>query len=333
MVDSKYKHAVRNRHGFTLVELLVVIAIIGILIALLLPAVQAAREAARRSQCLNNLKQIGLAMHNFHSARKSFPTGAATDGPPPSSSTANWCRSLRFTNTYVSPAATDKFMGPPWTVLILPFLEEGSQFQSVHLNAAFYNASALVPPPNDTLIVPTKVFTCPSYPFLDRYPTTTNYLGCQGGPLTPQAGGPAVAVPECANTTGQRTWFSNGVLYAGSKVKVKDITDGTSKTIMVGESKYTIIAWAGSAKSDNAAVSTILGSTMDQINLVEMSESLITSGVANYSMRIYGSYHTGGCHVALADGSARFLSENIDLNVYRQLGPRNDSLPTVGDWQ
>jgi prepilin-type processing-associated H-X9-DG protein len=124
-----------------------------------------------------------------------------------------------------------------------------------------------------------------------------------------------------------------GVLYAGSMVNVFDITVGTCKTIMVGESKYTIIAWAGSAKSDNAAVSTALGSTMEQVNLIEMSDSLIAGGVANYSMRIYGSYHSGGGHFLMADASARFVSENIDLNLYRQLGPRNDGLPTSGAWQ
>jgi prepilin-type N-terminal cleavage/methylation domain-containing protein len=332
MVDSTMSRRARRR-GFTLVELLVVIAIIGILIALLLPAVQAAREAARRTQCSNNLKQIGLALHNYHGARRMFPPGATIDGPPPLSSTTNWCRGLKFTATYTAPPTTDKFMGPPWTVWILPYLEAGAQFKSVHLNAAFYNAAAVVPPPNDTLLVPMKSFTCPSYSYLDQYPATTNYLGCQGGPLTPQAGGPAVAAPECSNTTGQRTWFSNGVLYAGSKIKVKDITDGTSKTIMVGESKYTIIAWAGSAKSDSAAVSTVLGSTMEQVNLIEMSDSLIAGGVANYSMRIYGSNHSGGCHFLMADASARFVSETIDLNVYRQLGPRNDSLPAGGGWQ
>jgi prepilin-type N-terminal cleavage/methylation domain-containing protein/prepilin-type processing-associated H-X9-DG protein len=318
MTFNRFRRDSQRRQGFTLVELLVVIAIIGILIALLLPAVQAARESARRTSCKNNLKQLGLAAQNYVSARKMFPPGLAADVQAPGNLGATtWCNGMTFNGS--------SYFGPPWTVWLLQYFEEGAQFKQIVFNVPFSDGSANLPPPNLQLLTELQVLRCPTtgqdsrdIAFDPTYRFHSSYLGCQGGG----------AVPECtgggSNPPGSsRAWFSNGLLFAGSKIKPSHVTDGTSKTILIGETKHGGGQWAVSGKSGSTAVTKILCGTYEQINY--FSDYLDFLSWASYRMSSFGSLHPGrGANFVLGDGSVQWLSETIDLAIYRRLGQRAD---------
>lgn len=330
MLNNRCVSSMR-RVGFTLVELLVVIAIIGILVALLLPAIQAAREAARRSQCTNQLKQLGLALQNCHDARRMFPSGCIADKTPPRWSppaSVSWCNSLAsmsFTpRTGPSAGTTSKYLGAPWTVSILQYLEEGSQFGVIDFGAPFLDATTTVPNPNKALLIRLGIYQCPTTTeALNEFPLATTYLGCQGGGDTKECFGTSTSdlVPN------ERTMYSNGILYAGSRVNMKHITDGTSKTFLVGETKHGNGEWAASAKIDGAAASPVLGSTFHPPNLYPAPPIR-----AHYQMSSFGSGHSSGCNFAMADGSVHFIPDAIDLATFRSLGQRDDGL-VLGTWQ
>lgn len=290
------------RRAFTLVELLVVIAIIGVLVALLLPAVQAAREAARRTQCKNNLKQLGLAMHNYHDTFRVLPPGYVSNNPgvPNNSS---WCR-------------TGGVQGAPWAVLILPFLEQGALHAKFDFNVPFQDTSNQMGPPNNAVVVPLEAYHCPSDVRLTANPIYTSYVGVQGGG----------AAPDCGNTScsaaNERTMYVSGLLFAGSKIGFQHILDGASNVFLLGESRYGGAAWGASAKQDTCSYVQNLAGAQDQINLYK------TPGV--HETRGFSSYHVGGCHFTMADGSVQFVSQTIALDTYRQLARRDDGLPTGG---
>ena len=291
-----------RRRGFTLVELLVVIAIIGVLVALLLPAVQAAREAARRTQCSNNLKQIALAIHNYHDSMKVFPPGYISSRPgiPGSSS---WCRSGGVQRA-------------PWTVLILPYSEQGNLHSKFNFNVVFQSTSNQMDAPNDAVVVPIKMFQCPSDIRLSRNKNWNSYFGVQGGGATPDCGNTSCSAPN------ERGMWVSGMLYGGSKLGFQHATDGTSNVFLIGESRYGGAAWAASAKQDSCAYARNLAGAQDAINLHK--------GQGVHDTRGFSSYHPNGCMFSMVDGSIHFVSQNIDLAMYRQLGQRDDGLPTGG---
>ncbi|MEX0818470.1 MAG: DUF1559 domain-containing protein, partial [Pirellulaceae bacterium] len=163
-----------KHRGFTLVELLVVIAIIGILVALLLPAVQAAREAARRMQCSNNLKQLGLALHNYHDTLKTFPPGYVSNRPGVEGS-SSWCRS-------------GGVQGAPWTALILPYMEQQNLHDQFNFNVPFQATSNQMAPPNSNVVIPLDTYSCPSDVRLGSNPLWNSYFGVQGGGTAPDCG-------------------------------------------------------------------------------------------------------------------------------------------------
>lgn len=293
------------RKGFTLIELLVVIAIIAVLIALLLPAVQQAREAARRSQCRNNLKQIGLALATYEETHRLYPPGYVSQRPANPASTT-WCRT--------NGGSSGQFAS--WTILILPQLDQRAVYKKMNFLVPFQATSNQMAAPNDQWVKKMPVYQCPSDSDIPQNPTFGTYYGVSGGGAT----------YDCTSTgctpAGERCFYHSGILYAGSSMRPSKITDGLSNVFMVGESRYADSAWGASAKQDGCAYAKNLAGAQEQINLYPNRGYQQTRG--------FSSFHRGGCFFSLADGSAHFVSQNIDLSVYRQLGRREDKLPKGG---
>ncbi|QDT62823.1 DUF1559 domain-containing protein [Calycomorphotria hydatis] len=333
--------------GFTLVELLVVIAIISLLIALLLPAVQQAREAARRSQCKNNLKQIGLAMHNYHDNYRTFPPGCVFHGSVSSSASARAnreadpCDEVQPTNTVDFDAICWS-----WNAYILPFMEEANRYEKldvgrnpgeVVLQAVGSDGSAGTLDDDHELVLaiqnPIESYRCPSSPgpqqndrvnfFLDGcyaspqtnsiQSATTNYVGSNSSTLI----FPRMSSSKCDSSA------SDGVLFVNSRIRMRDITDGTSNTILVGERGYGFIRDGASnppAIDDfsDAGAAIFTGWTSDDSNGSRMAFAGGRRGINNFAttnMFGYNSYHVGGAQFVMCDGSVQFLSENIELRT------------------
>jgi len=304
--------AVRAR-GFTLIELLVVIAIIAILVALLLPAVQQAREASRRSACKNNLKQIGLALHNYHDVYSVFPPGWVGIG-------TNWSTESNYCSTNLDEG------GAPWTVHILPMLEQAGLFNLFDLNRRFSDAGIVVPTPNRDHVIPLSVYKCPSDPLNSMFPLRLNYVGIQGARFN-------TAVDTLCHNGNGRLTIRTGTLFVNSSIRMRDLSDGSSNTMIVGESRYfpsksdaPYRSWATSGKMGGSGGIITAAVAHLQINIYDTYDpppTGIASHIAPVS-RALSSTHTGGCHVALGDGSVRFLNENMDLSTHWQLAHRSD---------
>jgi prepilin-type N-terminal cleavage/methylation domain-containing protein/prepilin-type processing-associated H-X9-DG protein len=301
------------RRAFTLVELLVVIAIIGILVALLLPAVQSAREAARRMQCTNHLKQIALAMHNYHGTHQTLPYGSG-----------DCC-----------DRSNPRAWGGVWPTMILPQLEQ----QNLHSAIDFNKHTQDLPANIVQSIVP--FYVCPSdgnasNAVLDKRfshnPTKAMglwYTACMG-PTTPDQcpfcnGGappspgnyccqghnwgtlPGDGYPE-GNSVGMFGRFRNAITFG-------EVRDGLSNTIMLGETLPKTCAFISMyAVNFNVTSTTIPINTRDSDELSPGTNWWRTSG--------YKSQHGGGVNVAMGDGSIQFMTENIDYRLYNNLGTR-----------
>ena len=307
------------RRGFTLIELLVVIAIIAILIALLLPAVQQAREAARRSDCKNRMKQLGLALHNYHDLHRMLPPGGVS-------------RTGGTGSTWCSSTAGAGNQRAPWTVLILPELDEAPRYKQFDVEGPFTSTSNV---PGNTanhnmFLLPNSRFQCPSDPNSGAAVNNCNYMGVQGGGLAADA--------NCSTQAAQRVFFDNGALFHNSSVRLGDITDGATNTFLIGESKYGLTptgradgfhaSWASGHKTDGSGMPLVLAAAMLQINSLDSDGGSIDT--LNWQTRLFGSFHAGGCHFVLGDGSVHFISENINLAIYHQLANISDDLPVGG---
>jgi prepilin-type N-terminal cleavage/methylation domain-containing protein len=326
----------KKRIAFTLVELLVVIAIIGVLIAMLLPAVQAAREAARRISCSNKMKQLGLAVHNYHDTYNSFPAGAIL---------------LRWGTTAELGVTGNNTTRQrlPWSVSILPFIEQAvlySQFDFGKIFAALINDGEITDPTNKNETYQKEIvvaFVCPTDPARQGTDPCTHYFAVMGG-------GPQSAA---ASTTGTpaRVTFDNGIFTFDNMNKspflpIAAIEDGTSNTYMFGEHRWQSyehttmhnnwFSWASSYRANSMPLNT--AAAVDQINspVTDFKSYEKWCNVAGTSLhgtylgtvtRCFGSYHPSGCQFTLADGSVRFFSETTDLDVYRSMGNRYDSKP------
>ncbi len=311
----------RQRRGFTLIELLVVIAIIAILIALLLPAVQQAREAARRSSCKSQMKQIGVALHNYHDVHSVFPPGGVFGGMNSVGSGTTWCH-------VGGGGAGGGRLGPNWIVQILPMLEQSAMYELFDMNGWFCNAHFFTPGTGDDVPAvaqvngdvaqPLTILNCPSDPLSNAVGPTSSYVGIMGG-------GPS----SCSGSSGPRPFGHNGVLFPNSAISFRDVTDGSSNVFMVGETRYrqsgttsetgfTGIRWPAPGKSGGA-------STSGPMNMA-IADLAINTGTTGFPSISGGlsSAHTGGCHVVMADASVQFLSENMDLGTYQRLGQRGD---------
>lgn len=308
-----------NRPGFTLVELLVVIAIIGVLVGLLLPAVQTAREAARRLQCANNMKQIGLAMHNYHDAQRWLPE------------TLYW--------------GVDPIFTSGWMVMILPHLEQSSLYEGFDLRLAYSH-------PDHQPLVRTAVPTyhCPSTPggpqlIFGLYDGRPGWILDDSLAAMPAdyAGNRGmwhpILRPEI--TSAARSSWKGVFDNRNGPVRLRDITDGLSQTVMFHESagrahlyrgrerrpdseKYAFWGWNEAWPSENARW--ISGRQAD--NTTSPGPKLMNA--TNERCEVY-SFHPGGAHFALTDGSVRFLSESIDGQVLFSLCSRAAG-DIVGDY-
>ena len=306
--------------GFTLVELLVVIAIIGILIALLLPAVQAAREAARRMQCTNNLKQLGLALHNYHDTHRSFPSGSITGVPKATSDFDPWDAAGQS-----SPSAENNRHGTSWLLRILPFIEQGPIYQEWDFRTNVRGNANIAQ-------LDIAAFYCPSRRsevteqgrLLDDNWTGggNDYGGCAGAGITFATGTGKPFISSTGGTSwrhGQR----RGIFTHNSDTGFRSIRDGTSNTIMTGELQRLNHSTDSSQQSqDGWAVggSATLFSTHEGF-----AEDV--GGINNDYFESPGSRHTGGANFGMADGSVHFLSETINREVFRYLGSMADGEP------
>lgn len=272
-----------------MVELLVVIAIIGILVALLLPAVQAAREAGRRAQCLNNLKQVGLAFHMHHDTLKVFP------------------------------AANSPVFGSSFT-LALPFIEQDNIRKVYDLNL-----SPTVAPNNTVTNLPINILICPTMvtppgppaAYSTHYASYAACIGSNDAWAPPPDNGAIVRL----NSTG-------GPVTQQAK-KMADLTDGTSQTLLAGEMgfqlkdyKFTSGPYAGQVRGGNTSwsfgyTSYSFGSTQLPMNSVSPA-----AGTTNPRLTSFRSDHSGGCNFLFGDGSVTFLTQTIDLPAYQALGTR-----------
>lgn len=308
-VESRVVVTIGSRCGFTLVELLVVIAIIGLLIALLLPAVQSAREASRRSVCTNNLKQIGLALHHYHDAHRLLPVSISheREGPTP------WL--------VVS--------GKGWIVGLLPYLESASlydQFQPF-INGHFNDQRGINHPDcREALRTQISLLQCPSdasilgtniqhRQLLDIEVAKTSYKGVIGDT---QMGGPTSlfqgTAPDCHANVG-----CNGLFYRNTyqePVSFRKITDGLSHTLMVGEDVYEH-NWFNAAYFSNGDYASC------HVPLNYFPDP--PTPLAWQNVFSFRSRHPGGAHFSIGDGSAQLISQDIDHQLYRALSTRAGS--------
>jgi prepilin-type N-terminal cleavage/methylation domain-containing protein/prepilin-type processing-associated H-X9-DG protein len=318
-----------KRHAFTLVELLVVMAVIGMLVGLLLPAVQAARESAARSQCSNNLKQIGLALHAYHDSKHVFPPGYVD----------------RNTNPNVTP---DGDLGPGWgwASMLLPNIEQGNVFDQINFNQAVGSGvNAVVSQRN------LPIFQCPSDPYQDLVPIYDstfsvpiatvahgNYVGCDGwiecfngatGNIVP---GPwADGISNGVYGPGAR-----GVFWRNSHTRITDVRDGTSQTILAGErsSNHSPSTWTGAVPGGRcpawmAAMPPAPNTPPPgpPYDFADFGEALVlahcnrthlpNADVPIFDPDTFYSFHPSGANFVRCDGSVRFISTDVDGYVYQ----------------
>jgi prepilin-type N-terminal cleavage/methylation domain-containing protein len=298
--------------GFTLVELLVVIAIIGILVALLLPAIQAAREAARRTQCLNNFKQIGVAMHAYHSAKNHFPQGIDM-----------W--------TTQEPCSIPRgkflpFIGFSWGVHILPYMEENLTYERFDLEEKSGNSYASG---NNYKASGTRVnaFLCPTDPQGYELVGCCSINGNGGLDSEDMAKSNMAGVADSENwqctlsdypdySSGWPDPNADGVLFQHSKLNVSKIIDGSSHTFMVGE----VIGYESDSHSGYWWSS---WNVLDTSNGINLPLRVPPSGLFVPEETGFASYHPGVCHFLMSDGSATAISESTDQRVLTALTTRN----------
>lgn len=308
--------------GFTLIELLVVIAVITVLLALLLPAVQQARETARRLQCKNNLKQIGLALHNYHETHGLFPPGAITTTFDPSPSIPWW-------NAWddAQQAPGDGFHGTSWLLQVLPYVDQSSVFNKWDFRTNVLGNGDLAAMNIPLLYCPTRRNDASdeqSIMFNGNTTGGTDYGGCFGGGNSVGDGLPHQIHHVDSSIENKSVYPERGVFFANSSTKFRDITDGTSSTLLIGEMQRitdNTKVWLNS--QDGWAVGG-LATLFD----TDMNPSHLTNGGLNSGwMQHAGSVHEGGAHFCLCDGSVRFISESIDTTLYQQLGSRGEGEP------
>jgi prepilin-type N-terminal cleavage/methylation domain-containing protein/prepilin-type processing-associated H-X9-DG protein len=314
------------RRAFTLVELLVVIAIIGILVALLLPAVQAAREAARRTQCMNNLKQIGIAGQNYHDAKKAFPPGIClpvVEGLSGAIWPNSSCPDLDNNSATIDcPPQPIAGRWGSWLTWIMPYIEEDSLYSRLILTDREY---AYCNGPNSPGATVVPGYICPSDEATTKTITYNSYY---------------FGINSYFGNAGTRAWQSkiatfDGVLFYNSKIKISKITDGTSHTLLVGERNSNDPTWKDStplgdyrgwAWTNQNSGQDNLGDTYLPINSSAAEIASANAGDPGPRKNNFGSGHPGGANFVFCDGSVQFLTltSSGSLTTLQRLSIRDD---------
>jgi prepilin-type N-terminal cleavage/methylation domain-containing protein/prepilin-type processing-associated H-X9-DG protein len=312
----------RTSRGFTLVELLVVIAIIGVLVALLLPAVQAARESARRTQCQSNLKQVSLALHSYHDTWGALPCA--------------------LMGAVASSSPHDDGFG--FGVAILPFIEQQALFEKINPNGRpgaigdYFRANGGPIPGGET---PLKFYRCPSSQLPKVVPPMYALSGASA--MLPPSNGmmTGYAINDYKGAGASCYSDSDGVLGKQAEipnVRFAQVTDGLSNMLMVCESSYvtgnststpTVVEdwpiWIGGPNTDESV--RVNGRTSSPINC-QCTPSTMMKAINDDCAF---SWHAGGAQFSFCDGSVRFISQNISMTTYCNLHSRNDGNP-LGDF-
>jgi len=325
----------RRQRGFTLIELLVVIAIIAVLVAILLPAVQQAREAANRSRCQNNLKQLGIALHDYHEVHGSFPIGARVQ----------------------------RGVGPSWLLGLLPYLEQGNIYGKLDVDSP-NSGNPTLPGSKNGPIVNNLVFAqfhCPSnalppYTFAGVTPQMSSYVGIAGA--TTHGSFPAKRVNDCCQpdlNSGQIS--ADGVLVPNAVIRIAELTDGTSNIMAIGEASKSLwdvatnqfkrvdgsfnLGWIAGTSGVGVPplyTHTTAGTNPPpafNITTIRYSPNSAYSqpGVRDNhgANNPLSSSHTGGVNTVMADGGVRFVNENIDIEALKRMACRDDGLKVVVD--
>ena len=346
-----------RRDGFTLVELLVVIVIIGVLVGLLLPAVQAVRAAARNMQCQNNLKQIGVALHNYHDARKRFPPG--TDGFDVRKYWLDQGDSGRAQTAYDNGEG----VGFSWAVHVLPFIEESRKYDSLRfLTPPTTNTTAgrIQGGPNEPAFrnFAPNVLRCPDNPMPTFMNVMTGNRDMMANHYTAIAG--ADIGTAGSKTTGSGSYSSaghgtvawNGVLFVNSKVNAASILDGSSCTMMIAEQTDWAVdgsgrrntcrscgvgasGWSGSAWTNQTishgrdlctnatTITTTIGTRVCTAGLQDWAGEY---GSNSNNTPLRSPHGDGGTNALFADGSVRYLQAGTDLTLTKRLAVRNDGI-------
>jgi prepilin-type N-terminal cleavage/methylation domain-containing protein/prepilin-type processing-associated H-X9-DG protein len=286
-----------RRVGFTLVELLVVIAIIGVLVALLLPAIQAAREAARRSHCTNNVKQIGVALQNYHAQHKHFPPGA-------------------------SKHHDEDGVGLSWLVHIMPFMELGNIYNE--LNPQPHGGAQNSLPQHQVIVA----YLCPS-----MAPPSVSATARPGAHYSAVAGTNTTDEYIDLEDLNCGDVDTSGIFYPASNTRIAQIIDGTSNTIAVGERTYFFegwmmgVTWNGISPSGNMCMGQShnvrfpINADLNQFGYFRF-DPLAPTGAAK-TMRLnelpFGSLHPSGAHFGYADGSVHFFTDDINFTTFQAL--------------